>query len=185
MSKMLLNLRIIEEFLGDYSVKKTGSSIAKKRKLNQKTVANYLLRLEKEHVFKSRTEGKNKLYFFNLNDREIVKHFIIAMEHLRTAEFFKKNILVKEISEKIVPYIKGIALIFGSYAKSCQKEDSDLDILVIGKVKEVEIDRISRMYNKEINLKIYPVLKKDILTKEAIKNHIIIKGVETYYELIR
>ncbi len=176
------HLEIFEEFLGDYSMRLTGSFIAKKKNLNQKTVSNYLGKLEKEGILKSKIEGKNKLYFLNLGNKEIIRHFIIAAEHLRTIKFYKKNLLIKEISEKILPYIKGIAIIFGSYAKNLQEDDSDLDILVIGKANEREISKIADIYNKELNLKIYPRLKKDVLTIEALKNHIIIKNVEQLVE---
>lgn len=179
---MLLNnqLKILEEFLRDFDIKLTGSFIAKKRGLNQKTVANYLNKLEKETILKSKTEGKNKLYSLSLDNKEIIKHFIIAVEHLRTINFYKKHILIKEIAEKIQNHIKGIAVIFGSYVKNTQKRDSDLDILIIGKCNEKEINNISKTYKVEINLKVYPKLEKDILTKEVIKNHIIINNVEQF-----
>ena len=183
---MLLNnkIQVFEEFLRDFNLKLTGSFIAKKKKLNQKTVSNYLNRLEKEHILKSKTQGKNKLYSLNLDNKEIVKNFIIAVEHLRTINFYKKHILIKEIVEKIQPLIKGTAVIFGSYAKNIQKQDSDLDILIIGKCNEKDIDNISKTYKIEINLKIYLKLEKDILTKEVIKNHIIIKNTEQFIEEI-
>lgn len=181
---MLLDnqIRIFEEFLRDLKEGLTGSFIAKKKKLNQKTVSNYLNRLEKEHILKSKTQGKNKLYFLNLDNKEIVKNYIIAVEHLRTINFYKKNILIREIAEKIKPYIKGMAVIFGSYAKNKQKQSSDLDILIIGKCNEKEINKLSEMYKIEINLKIYPKLQQDILTKESIKNHIIIKNAEQFID---
>ncbi len=169
---------VFEEFLGDFSVQLTGSFIARKKGLNQKSVSNCLKRLEKEHILKSRTEGKNRMYSLNLENREVVKNFIIAAEHLRTIGFYEKNLLVKEIAEKIVPHMNGMALVFGSYAKGNQKGDSDLDILVIGKADEKEIDRVSKTYGLEISLKIYPRFERDILTKEAVKNHIIIKNAE-------
>ena len=179
---MLLNNQILifEEFLRDFNSRLTGSFIAKKKNLNQKTVSNYLNKLEKEHILKSKIQGKNKLYFLNLDNKEIIKNFIIAVEHLRTINFYKKNILIKEITGKIQPNIKGIAVIFGSYAKNTQKKDSDLDILLIGKCNEKEINKISKIYKIEINLKIYPRLEQDILTKEVIKDHIIIRNVEQF-----
>ncbi|PIN93988.1 hypothetical protein COU54_00745 [Candidatus Pacearchaeota archaeon CG10_big_fil_rev_8_21_14_0_10_31_24] len=177
---MILNINtwIFEEFLGDYSVLLTGSIIAKKKNLNQKTTANYLYALEKEGIIKSKTQGKNKNYFLNLDNKEIVKNYILAVEHIRTLDFYKKNLIIKEISEKINEHMTGSVIIFGSYAKGIQKKDSDLDILVIGKCNEKEIEKIGKTYNIEINLKIYPKLEKDILIKEAVKNHIFIKNPE-------
>lgn len=175
---LTINTQIFEEFLGDYTRLLTGSMIAKKKKLNQKTTANYLYALEKEGILKSKIQGKNKNYFLNLDNKEIVKNYILAIEHLRTLEFYKKHLVVKEISEKINEHIKGSAVIFGSYAKGIQKKDSDLDILIIGKCNEKEIEYIGKIYNVEINLKVYPKFEKDLLTKEAIKNHIFIKNSE-------
>ena len=175
---LTLNTKIFEEFLGDYSVLLTGSFIAKKKKLNQKTTANYLYILEKEGIIKSKTHGKNKDYFLNLDNKEVVKNYILAIEHIRTLVFYKKNLVVKEISEKINEHINGSAIIFGSYAKGIQKKNSDLDILIIGKCNEKEIEKIGKTYNIELNLKIYPKLEKDLLIKEAVKNHIFIKNHE-------
>jgi len=179
---MLLNNQIcvFEEFLSDFNAKLTGSFIAKKKNLNQKTVSNYLNKLEKEHILKSKTQGKNKLYALNLDNKEIAANFIIAVEHLRTVNFYKKNILIKEIAEKLKLHINGMAIIFGSYAKNTQKKDSDLDILVIGKCDEKEINKLSNIYKIEVNLKIYSKLEWDFLTKEVIKNHIIIKNAEQF-----
>ena len=183
---MLLNnqIQIFEEFLRDFKAGLTGSFIAKKKNLNQKTTASFLKKLEKETILRSKTEGKNKLYFLNLDNKEIVKNFITAIEHLRTIRFYKNNILIKEIAEKTQKHIKGTAIIFGSYAKGIEKKDSDLDILIIGKCNEKEIYKISKIYKIEINLKIYPKLELDILTKEVIKNHIIIKNAEQFIEAI-
>lgn len=175
---LTINTEIFEEFLGDYSILLTGSFIAKKKKLNQKTTANYLYALEKEGIIKSKTQGKNKNYFLNLDNKEIVKNYILAVEHIRTLEFYKTNLVVKEISEKINGHINGSAIIFGSYAKGIQKKDSDLDILIIGRCNEKEIEKIGRTYHLEISLKVYPKLEKDILIKEAVKNHIFIKNPE-------
>jgi predicted nucleotidyltransferase/predicted transcriptional regulator len=182
MSKMLLNTKILQEFVQNITQTYTGSFIAKKYNLNQKTVSNYLLNLEKQNFLQSKTEGKNKLYFLNLNNKELIKHFIVSVEHVRTMEYFKKNLLIQEISEKINPFIKGIALIFGSFAKNLQKKDSDLDLLIIGKCDEEEIEKISKLYNLEISLKIYPKFEKDILIKEALKNHISLKNTEKFVE---
>ena len=175
---LTINSNIFEEFLADYLVLLTGSFIAKKKKLNQKTTANYLYALEKERILKSKVQGKNKNYFLNLDNKEIVKNYILSIEHIRTIEFYEKNLVIKEISEKINENINGSAVIFGSYAKGIQKNDSDLDILIIGKCNEKEIEKIGKTYNIEINLKIYSKFEKDLLIKEAMKNHIFIKNSE-------
>ncbi len=189
---MLLNndrLAILEVFLGDYESRFTGSSIAKKMKLNQKTVSNILKGLEREGLLKSTTEGKNKLYFFNLEDKENLINFIAALEHLKAIKFLKKNPLIKEISSKIKPYCKGIIAIFGSYAKGIQKEDSDLDIFIIGEYNAEAIDKAIEPYRIDINIRHYPekvfengIKNKDPFIEEIINSHILIKNGEQFIE---
>lgn len=173
-----LKVKIFEEFLRDLSNNLTGSFIAKEKKLNQKTISNHLNFLEKKGILKSKIQGKNKNYFLNLDNKESVKNYILAIEHIRTFEFYSRNLIVKEISEKINTSIKGSALIFGSYAKGLQKKDSDLDILIIGECNEKEIQKMGERYNIEISLKIYPKIERDILITEAMNDHIFIKNAE-------
>lgn len=175
---LLKEIIIVDELMRNQGI--TGSFIAKKHNLNQKTVSNYLNSLEKEQILKSKIQGKNKLYYF-IDDIN-TKNFLMSIELNKTINFYKKHVLVKEVISKLK--IKGIAIIFGSYAKGIEKKKSDLDLFVIGKCDEKEIHKIGDMYKLEINLKIYPKFELDILTKEVVKNHIIIKGVEEWIKLV-
>lgn len=192
---MLLNnnvLTVLEPFVLDYRARFTGSSIAKSRKLNQKTVSNYLKSLERQNFLKSATEGRNRLYFLNLSDEQLIVNFISAVENARTINFYQKHILIKEIAAKILPHIKGISLIFGSYAKGNEKEGSDLDIFIFGSADEGQIDKIADIYHLEINIKKYALLEfkkalkeNDPLVKEAIKNHILIQNAHEFVSCVR
>lgn len=184
---MILNeqrMHIMEEFLKDYTAKHTGSSIAQKQGLNQKSVANVLLELEEFGILLSEESGKNKLYFLNLNDLELVASFLITVEYLRTLFFYKKYPLIKEVLTKVKPHCKGSIIIFGSYAKEREKKDSDLDLFVIGKADEKEIAKIQEAYAIEINVKqcslpdFKELFKTDSLLKEVMKNHVFIKNGE-------
>jgi predicted nucleotidyltransferase len=179
---MLLNIEllIVEELLKSFNTKLTGSYISKKNNLNQKTVSNHLTELENMHILKSETQGRNKLYGLNLDNEHLVKEFVLAIEHLKSLNFYKKNLLVKEVLGKIFHYVKGIVIIFGSYAKGIQKKSSDLDIMIIGKCDEDKVELVAETYNLEISLKIYPKFEKDLLMKEVVKNHIIIKNGELF-----
>ncbi len=192
---MLLNnihIQIFEEFARDYTVKLTGSQIAKKKNLNQKTVANTLKKFESQKFLKSTTQGKNKLYSLNLDDTQLSVQFISILEHLRTMDFYKKQPFMKEIASKIVPVCEGIVVIFGSYAKGTQKKDSDLDLFVVGSYKPNELDKISKAYKIEINVKSYPgnvfkkaLKKKDPFLEEIMQNHIILNDIQSYVYILR
>lgn len=187
---MLLNelvLAVIEEFLGNYTGSFTGSYIAKKKSLNQKSVSNALNKLEDEGFLKSKTVGKNKEFSLNLDNLESVKNFVVAAEHLRTANFLKKNPMIKEIVIKTKNTFYGIVVVFGSYAKGIQKKDSDLDVFVAGSYNKDAVQKISELYNLHISVKNCPtsalkraLRKRDILLTEVIKNHVIISGAEEF-----
>jgi len=187
---MLLNeltLAALKGFMGDYTGSFTGSYIAKKMSLNQKSVANILNKLENEGLLKSKTAGKNKEFSLNLGNPEAVKNFIVAAEHLRTAEFLKTNPVVKEVLAKAKEAFAGIVVIFGSYAKGAQKKDSDLDVFVAGTYDRSKVSRVSELYNLQVSVKNYPpgafrsaLRNKDVLLTEVIKNHVIISGAEEF-----
>lgn len=191
---MLLNeltLSVLKEFMGDYTGSFTGSYIAKKRSLNQKSVANILNKLEDEGLLKSKTVGKNKEFSINLDNAEAVMNFIVAAEHLHTAEFLKKNPVIKEVLAKAGDAFTGIVVVFGSYAKVMQKKDSDLDVFVAGSYDRNKVSKISELYNLQVSVKNYPasvfnkaLKKKDVLLTEIIKNHVIISGAEEFVNAV-
>ena len=98
--------------------------------------------------------------------------------------------MIKEIVEKLDDILKSTAILFGSYAKGIQKEDSDLDIFIVGKHDEDEIKEIGHKYGVEINIKSYPKelfekeINEDILLKEVAESHIIIKDTEEFVRRI-
>jgi predicted nucleotidyltransferase len=173
-------LKILEPFILDINQKITASQIAKNYNFNQKSVYLFMESLEKQSLFSIQRQGKNKLYFLNKDNKQLIKHFICSVEHLRTINFYSNNPDIKIIIEKILPHINGIAIIFGSYANNTQNSDSDLDIFVIGKHNNKEIALISNYFNIEINIQSQKTFKSDTLMKEVMNNHIIIKGIDKY-----
>ncbi|MBW6442594.1 nucleotidyltransferase domain-containing protein [Patescibacteria group bacterium] len=184
---MLLNnnvFKILSEFSGDYSKKIYGGKIARKLKMNQKTVSNILNSLEKQNILKYSTEGKNKYYFLNKLNIQ-VPDLLKIIEIARKNEFIKKYSNIKELFVELEKRSSGILVIFGSYANLTNNEKSDLDIFLIGKIKE--FNELEEKYHIKINLiKLNKdkFNKEDIFIKEVIKNHIILEGVEKFIELI-
>ena len=82
--------------------------------------------------------------------------------------------------------MQGIVIIFGSYAKGIQKGDSDLDLFIVGAYDEKMIKEAGHKYGLDINIKSYPMnifekeIRDDILLKEVIENHILIKDAEGF-----
>jgi len=187
MSNMLLNkktMKILKEFSKDYNKRIYGRDTSKKLKINQKTASNILNNLEKEDILKFSQEGKNKYYFlnkFNPNIKEIIK----LIEIDKKIEFTEKHKKFRELFNKLEQRTLGILIIFGSYAKNTEDKKSDLDCFVIGKISNIE--DLEELYNIKINIILSNKSKfdkKEHLIKEVIKDHIILKGIEEFIELI-
>lgn len=185
---MLLNknkLKILREFASDYSKRIYGRDVAKRLKMNQKTVSNTLNELEKEHVLKFKQEGKNKYYYLN-EFYPYLKEIINLLETQRKINFLERYKKLKDLFVKLEKRTEGILVIFGSYANFSSNEKSDLDVFVIGKSKSVE--DLEELYNIKINivrLNKSKFDKNEYIIQEIIKNHIILKGTEEFIELIK
>jgi len=184
---MLLNknkLKVLVEFSRDYTKRIYGRDVAKKLKMNQKTVSNTLNKLEKEHILKFKQEGKNKYYYLN-EFYPHLKEVIHLIETQRKINFLEKYKKLKELFSKLEQRTEGILVVFGSYANFSSSESSDLDVFLIGKIKDIE--DLEELYNIKINIVKSTKIKFDKnehIIKEIIKNHIILKGMEDFIELI-
>jgi DNA-binding MarR family transcriptional regulator len=183
---MLLNTKeqdILNEFIGDYSKKIYGRDIAKRLKMNQKTVSNILNSLERENILKFSTEGKNKYYFLNTFNSHL-KEIIAMTEIKRKIDFLEKNKNIKDLFAKLEQKSKGILVIFGSYVKSKQNKESDLDVFSIGEIEDTH--DLEDIYGIKINIikSEKSKFQKEVpLINEIINNHIILKGTEEFIEL--
>ena len=75
---------------------------------------------------------------------------------------------------------RGMIILFGSYAKFIPKEDSDIDIYI--ETTENKVKNKLQELNSKLSIKIGKFDKDSLLIKEIIKNHIVVRGVEEYYE---
>jgi DNA-binding Lrp family transcriptional regulator len=167
---------VLEQFVLERDIRKYGRDIAKRLKLNQKTVSNILNELEKENILKYSREGKK----LNSNIKDIIK----LVEVDRKIRFLDKNYKLRDLFNKLEERASGMILIFGSYASGKSNDKSDLDIFLIGSIKDVK--DLEELYNIKINIVKSTkdkFNKNEVFIKEIIKNHIILKGVEGYIEL--
>tara|TARA_Y100000310_G_scaffold317337_1_gene370119 strand:- start:394 stop:951 length:558 start_codon:yes stop_codon:yes gene_type:complete len=184
---MVLNtnkLVVLKEFSSNYHKRIYGREIAKKLKINQKTVSNVLNNLEKENILKYKKEGKNKYYYLN-EFYSHLKEIIELIETQRKIDFLTKYKSLKELFLKLRKRTQGMLVIFGSYASLSANEGSDLDVFVLGKIKDTQ--DLEDMHNIKINVvksKKDKFNKKEIIIKEIINNHIILKGKEEFIELL-
>jgi predicted nucleotidyltransferase len=172
------NLRsdIIELLLrGDNHVR----GIAKKLDESHSTVLRKLNNLREENVIDSRREGKNKIFF--LKDNLVSKTYIQQAELYKLTKLLRHNPELSIIFEEILnKAAEKLIVLFGSYAKGLAKNDSDIDIYIETKSRSVR-KAVEEIHSK-INVKIGTFDITSPLIKEIIKDHIILRGIEVFYD---
>ena len=153
--------------------------IARFIKQPHSTVLRRLNELTKENIIDYKEEGRNKIFFIESNLK--AKNYIYSAEIYKLNQLLKKHpkflIIFEDIKKN---FSKGMITLFGSYAKSNPKNKSDIDIYLETTDNKIK-DTIKQLHSN-LNIKIGKFDTKSLLVKEIIKNHIIIKGVEEFYE---
>ena len=153
------------------------------RTLNEShsTILRKINELVKENVLDYKKEGKNKVFF--------IKNNLKAKNYVYSAEIHKLNLLLRKHPELSIifedikrNFSKGMIILFGSYAKGIPKKDSDIDIYL--ETNDDSLKNKIKAINSKLSIKIGKFDTKSLLIKEIIKNHIIIKGLEDFYERI-
>lgn len=169
--------------------------ISKEMKMDYKTVYSIVRRLEKESLLKLESFGQS----IRVKLIHQVNPIIFEAEYNRRKDFLKnKNIAVMLNDFKNALKSKCcIILIFGSYAKKTQTKNSDIDLMFIVPIGmeelfEKDVSRVAR----SLPLPIHPLVfsekqflemayaKESNVGQEALKNNIVLYGIETYYEMI-
>lgn len=156
--------------------------IAKKLNESHSTVSRKLNSLKKENVIDSRIEGKNKIFY--LKDNLVSTTYIQQAELYKLTKLLRNNhelaVIFEEILEKTN---EELIVLFGSYAKGLAKKDSDIDIYINTKNRTVK--KSVEEINSKINVKIGTFDIKSPLIKEIIKNHVILRGIEVFYDMLK
>ena len=90
----------------------------------------------------------------------------------------EKEVVLKIQENKKIKF----ACIFGSYAKGLENGKSDVDLYIESEDSEIKKD-YSKLDSK-FSIKLGKWDKENLLIKEIIENHILIKGGEIYYERV-
>lgn len=153
--------------------------LARLLKTNQTTIARKIQELYKKNIVDFKQEGKNKV--FSIKRTLEAKQYSYVVEASKLLEILNKYPMLRRIIEQIKKNERiQLAILFGSYAKGTAAKDSDIDIYLDtanNKLKE-EVE----LFDSKISVKIGKYSKDSLLIKEIEKNHVIIKGIEIYYE---
>ena len=153
--------------------------IAKKLEESHSTILRKLNNLKKENVIDFRREGKNKIFFLKKN--LVSKTYILQAELYKLTKLLRHNSELNVIFEEVLQKTdEKLIVLFGSYAKGLAKKDSDIDIYIETKSRNVK-KSVEDIYSK-INVKIGTFDIKSPLIKEIIKDHVILRGIEVFYD---
>ncbi len=167
----------------DFSIRK----ISKLRNINYKSAYNALMELAKEGVVDLEKIGNTTICKF----KNVFNENVFLAEYFRRKDLFRNKdflIIQRRLSELKFPFI---VLLFGSHAKGTSTKHSDIDILTIGGDKK-EIKATISMLPDDIHLTSISYedfvsmskSKEFTVVSEAIKNNIILIGIDEYYRLI-
>ena len=143
------------------------------------TVIRRLQEMVKANILDFTTEGKNKVYF--------LKKSIEGRNAAMGAEIYKQS-----QSIDTYPLLRGVvravvdlqevhlALIFGSYAKGAAHDRSDIDLFI--ESEDPTLKKRLEGHHPALSVKIGVFDLQNPLVREIMKDHIILKGVEAYFE---
>ncbi len=188
---MKTKIKIIKMFIED-NRQRTIREISVEIKSDYKITYLAVQKLIEETILKKKIIGKSTICTLNENYYGIE---IYEAENQRKTEMCKNaNIkaLQKEIISKLNTYFF-VLLLFGSYAKRKQTKTSDIDLLFISNEKKFEDDmqhvlsllplKVHALFFTEEEFMRMKDAKKSNVMQEAIKNNIILYGIEIYYQL--
>ena len=150
-------------------------NIAKLVGISHMTISRKIRGLAKDNIVDFKENGKNKTYF--LKKTSEAKTFSIMSENYKYLKTLAKYPTLRIIFDKIQRNKKiKLAILFGSYAKGLEKQDSDIDIYI--ETENGKIRREVELIDSRLSIKIGAFSSDNLLIKEIIKNHVILKGIE-------
>lgn len=135
-------LMVLNFFLRNPSNKISYTKLCKRLKISKATLAKHLSFLLKEGFIKVERIGLNKLYELN-KENTVVKHFKIL-----------GNLLVLSDAKALCKKYAIEIYIYGSAARGEDIENSDIDLLVMGKISKEQIFPDISTVSKQIGKKI-------------------------------
>ena len=143
------------------------------------TVRRITDKLLKDNVLDYHQDGKNKTMFLKNNLYSRLKMY--AMEHAKALALLQNYPELSILGERILGTADAsMIVLFGSYAKFAASKESDIDIYIETDSRETK-KKVKALYSK-LSVKIGQFDLRNNLVKEIIKDHVILRGVERFYE---
>ena len=188
-------IKILKFLFSDLNNNPTMRSISLSLKQKYPQTFKTIKNLEKNKFIILNEIGKSKVIHLNfLKDNP----YFICAEIERTEDLCKKNKEILLIQEKLKEVGNFVSLVFGSHAKNKNKENSDIDLLIIiPDEKDLEITRKNiknklSLYNIDLNI----ISEKSLFQmwenknelnvgNEILKDHYVLTGFEAHINYLR
>ncbi len=169
--------------------------IIKKTRLSPNYVSEYINLLVSRGVIKEERLGKKRAYlrrFYLDFDSTLTKNLFILVKEEEKEALFEKYQKLRPVLKQIVQENKEIdsLLVYGSYARLSAEKTSDLDLLIVGNIKNKEkIREILVSLDIEVSIKIetlrdFKERVNDSLHQQILKENILIYDSGKFIELI-
>ncbi len=146
------------------------------------TVSRRLKALVGENVLDYRTEGRNKVFFIRKGLQ--TKSYVLNAERYKLVKLVKAYPELGVIVEDVLRKCKvGMVILFGSYARFEARKDSDIDIYIETADRKAKEEAESA--HSKVSAKIGEFDPESNLIREIIKNHVILRGAEEFYEKVK
>ncbi len=170
--------------------------IIEKTKLSPNYVSDFVNQLVERGIFKEEKLEKKRVYlrrfYFNFSSSLARNLFVLVKDEEKEAFFIKYSTL-KPVLNQFVNEITDIDffLVYGSYSRLAAEKNSDIDILIVGNIKNKDkIREILVSLNIDASIKIETLkdFKKKIndpLHQQILKDNIIIYDSGSFIRILR
>jgi predicted nucleotidyltransferase len=165
------------------------------KKMNSKSYQRVYESVESLHarnILNSEKIGNTNLISLNMSRETFIILAFIGEQEGNKIPNYSKIMEIKEISDYLI-------LATGSYAKGNATKKSDLDLVIVVPDKENTVniqklaENITMLFVPEIHLFVFTKKdfiemlkdKKESYGKEIVKNNILLKNAQRYYELLK
>lgn len=180
-------IKILKLLLGNKEERFTIRNISERTKINYRIAHEKVNSLGKNEIIRITKAGNSRICeLTNKFDKDLFE-----AEYERRNDLFKNKkfrIIFNHLSELKFPFI---AVLFGSQAKGNADKNSDIDVLAIGGDEKKISSELSlfpyKIHLTNISYEEFIQMAKSrefTVVSEAIKNNIILIGIEEYYRIL-
>ena len=194
-----LEIRIIEFFITNITGQFAIREVARQAKIDYKRTHVAIQKLATKGILIKKRQANVDLCSLNLKDDLTSVYYV---EMLRAKGFLDKHRDLKTFFTTVKEKVKNCyytLVVFGSFAKAKETKTSDLDLLIIVPNREIgeDIERIVSSEALLLGRKVQSIVvdgkesvenlasRKLNVVVEAFKNHVIITGVEGFYNGVK